>query len=73
LGIYGLFCEAAQHFSIVRVFQLLHRFGDGQPLELVDFGVGCEFTGAALRRPVPHLFHALLDGITDGGQPPAQV
>ena len=40
LGIYGLFGEAAQHFSIVRILQMLDRLGNGQPLELVDFAFG---------------------------------
>jgi len=40
--------------------QLLNRFGAGSHLSS-RLRVGCEFTGAALCRPVPHLLDALLD------------
>src|SRR3954454_13100124 len=72
VGIDRLFCEAAQHLLIVRVLQLLHRLGDRKPLELVDFSVRTELAVDAARSPVAHFLDALLDGITDGGQSPAE-
>src|SRR5204862_1994553 len=73
LGIDGLFGKAAQHFSVVWIFQLFHRLSDGQPLEVVDFSVRTELAVDSARRPVPHLLDALLDRITDGGESPAEV
>src|SRR3954452_25015743 len=73
LGVGGAFSEAPQHFSIVWVLQLLHRLGDGQPLELVDFGVRSEGSSVdTARRPVSNFLGAWFDRVADGAQPPAE-
>jgi hypothetical protein len=68
-----LFDEPAQDLSVLRVAELLHGVADGQPQQLVHLISGDEFATGAGRRPVVHLFDALVDRIRDDGEAPTQI